>query len=73
MRETEPVKLTGDTHVKDLYGNNAAVECPACGQTLVFSAHLNKRKGRVCPHCDGSKATVQDALVSVKVIKMSGS
>jgi uncharacterized protein (DUF983 family) len=59
--------MTGDSHVKDIHGNNAAVICPACGQAYVFSGFLDKGLGRVCPHpgCGKSKATVMDKHVTV--------
>lgn len=44
-----PTKVILDTH-----GNNAAVQCFACGQAFIVSAFLNKLNGRTCPHCKGS-------------------
>jgi hypothetical protein len=51
--------------VVDEYGNNAAVRCAECGEVFVFSKHLNKEKGRVCPHCKGwiAKLTVDEIQV----------
>ncbi len=58
--------MTGDpTIVLDIYGNNAAVICPSCGKVFVFSGFLDKKRGRVCPHCMGSRATVYDNKLSV--------
>jgi hypothetical protein len=43
--------------VLDRYGNNAAIQCSACGKVFVTSRLLNKKKGRICPHCQKSIVT----------------
>lgn len=48
--------LTLDVNVLDVYGNNAAVRCPACLRIFVVSALVNRANGRKCPACLGSLA-----------------
>jgi rRNA maturation endonuclease Nob1 len=49
---------------EDWYGNNAAVQCTACGKVFIVSAVLH-RKGRSCPVCGKSTATVTKQQVSI--------
>jgi len=58
-------KLTGDANVKDINGNNAAIVCPVCSKPFVFSVFLDKSKGRKCPHCGQSSASVHERHISV--------
>jgi uncharacterized protein (DUF983 family) len=44
-----------NANVHDVYGNNAAVSCPGCGQIFVVSGFLNKGE-RECPGCGKSRA-----------------
>ena len=50
---------------EDLYGNNAAVTCYACGKVFLTSQVLH-RKGRACPQCGACKVmfTKQGGAVS---------
>ena len=50
---------------EDLYGNNAAVTCYACGKVFLTSQVLH-RKGRACPQCGACKVmfTKQGVAVS---------
>jgi hypothetical protein len=48
---------------EDWYGNNAAVQCTACGKVFIVSAVLH-RKGRSCP-VGKSTATVTKQQVSI--------
>lgn len=39
--------------VYDIYGNNAAIECPNCGNPhIITSWNEEKRGARPCPHCN---------------------
>jgi DNA-directed RNA polymerase subunit RPC12/RpoP len=59
--------LEGDPKtILDVYGNNAAVLCPSCSKPFVFSAFLNKRAGRVCPHCNASRAFLFEEKLKVE-------
>jgi rRNA maturation endonuclease Nob1 len=49
---------------EDWYGNNAAVQCTACDKVFIVSAVLH-RKGRSCPVCGKSTATVTKQQVSI--------
>lgn len=56
--------------VLDRYGNNAALCCPHCYGTFVISEHVNKKSGRVCPHCERAKALVDiDGRFSFQVLE----
>jgi len=44
----------------DRYGSNAAIRCPACNEVFVFSELLNKKNGRLCPHCKRATASFTD-------------
>lgn len=54
-----------DTSILDEYGNNAAIRCPACKGVFIFSRFVNRKKGRECPHCHGSRATLEDGSIAV--------
>jgi hypothetical protein len=41
--------------ILDRYGNNAAVVCVGCNGSFVVSELVNKKNGRICPHCGKSK------------------
>ena len=45
--------------VLDLFGNNAAVECPGCNHVYIVSGMIHK-KGRDCPVCHESLAIFTD-------------
>ena len=51
--------------VKDIYGNNAAVECPACKGVFVVSGFISK-KGRDCPHCGAVRISYSKDRVTVE-------
>ena len=53
--------------VKDTYGNNAAVECPACKEVFVLSWFLS-RKGRICPHCGAVRISYNKDRITVEKI-----
>lgn len=40
----------------DMAGNNAVFECLVCQKPFVVSGFLHRRNGRLCPHCEGSRA-----------------
>ncbi len=62
--------MEGDPSVvPDVYGNNAAVYCPSCKEPFVFSGFLNRKAGRVCPHCGSARATLSDGRVTVELTK----
>lgn len=46
--------------VFDHYGNNYAVQCEACRKPFIISEMLNGKKGRTCPHCNGSHVTFDE-------------
>lgn len=53
--------------ILDRYGNNAAVRCPPCGGVFLVSTHLNQKSGRICPHCEGSKAVVDGDDITIEM------
>ena len=74
-KQTEPIQFeifagfdAPDESILDVYGNNAAVRCPACTQVFVVSSMVNKVNGRVCPHCKGSVASIDGNTYKVKAI-----
>jgi ribosomal protein S27E len=54
--------------IKDVYGNNAAVQCPSCDRVFVTSSFLNK-SGRVCPGCEKISIRFKKNAVVVEHIK----
>jgi NAD-dependent SIR2 family protein deacetylase len=58
-----------EDNVLDVYGNNAAVRCPACGKVFVVSRLVNKVKGRACPNCEGAIAQFSGDSVSVAIVR----
>lgn len=40
-----------EARVLDKYGNNQAVQCRSCTGVFVISKYLNRKSGRICPHC----------------------
>lgn len=50
---------------EDWYGNNAAVCCSACGKVFLVSQVLH-RKGRACPKCGLTHATVTRTQVQIE-------
>ncbi len=57
--------MTNNKAVLDIYGNFAAIQCPACGNVYILSGALNVKTGRPCPHCKNSIAIVKNAQISV--------
>ena len=56
--------MRGDPNlVLDVYGNNAAVRCPSCGNVFIFSEFQNKKSGRICPHCQVLKAVLVEGTL----------
>ena len=49
---------------EDWYGNNAAICCGSCGKVFLVSQILH-RKGRSCPQCGLTHATVSRAEVAI--------
>ena len=50
---------------EDWYGNHAAITCSACGKVFLVSQILH-RKGRSCPKCGLTHATVTRTEVRVE-------
>ncbi len=50
---------------EDWYGNNAAICCGACGKVFLVSQILH-RKGRACPKCGLTHATVTRSEVQIE-------
>jgi NAD-dependent SIR2 family protein deacetylase len=52
--------------ILDVYGTDAAVQCPNCPKVFLVSRVINKKNGRRCPACDGSIARFDEAGPSVQ-------
>lgn len=67
---------TNDFKNSDIWGNNAAFICPACGKVLVVSGFLTNGE-RNCPSCDKSTAKIEEidgvykASISIECEKKS--
>ena len=57
------------SEVLDRYGNNVAVQCPACDGVFVVSLHLNQVSGRICPHCQRGRATISGNEIRLELVK----
>ncbi len=49
---------------EDWYGNNAAICCSSCGKVFFVSQILH-RKGRACPKCGLTHATISRTEVAI--------
>ena len=53
---------------EDWYGNNAAICCASCGKVFLVSQILH-RKGRSCPKCGLTHATVTRTKVEIEELQ----